>query len=244
MFGKFKKIAVIAALVVIVAAIGLAIKSNREAGRLKEQIESLKQTQQAATLGEAKQLVSEVGKLIVLPEGEDPTVATITDREKLNDVPFFARAQNGDKVLIYVNARKAYLYRTGEKKLIEVATLNLNTATQDFSAKVALRNGTETAGLTKRFEDVLIKGLPKVEVTSRGDAKKTTYAQTLVVDLTGSRKDDAQKLATTVSGRVAALPADESKPEGADFLVIIGTDKSVSPSPSPSKAASPSPSPN
>lgn len=71
-------------------------------------------------------LVAEVGKLIALPSDEKPTVATVTDLERVKDQPFFANAKNGDKVLIYTNARKAILYRQSEKRIIEVGTVNIN----------------------------------------------------------------------------------------------------------------------
>lgn len=72
---------------------------------------------------EAEDTVARVGKLIVLPEGEDPTVATVTDPEKLRDQSFFANAKKGDKVLIYTRAKKAYLYDPSLNKLIEVAPI-------------------------------------------------------------------------------------------------------------------------
>lgn len=80
---------------------------------------------QKITQKEIELLVSRVGKLIVLPEGEQPTMATVTDPEKLKDQPFFSKAKNGDKVLIYTNARKAILYDPTQNKIIEVAPLNI-----------------------------------------------------------------------------------------------------------------------
>ena len=77
---------------------------------------------------EVDQLVSEVGKLIALPSDEKPTVATVTDVEKLKEQPFFKNAQNGDKVLIYTNAKKAILYRPNEKRIVEVGAVNINQA--------------------------------------------------------------------------------------------------------------------
>lgn len=74
---------------------------------------------------EIDDLVAEVGKLIVLPEGEDPTIATVTDPEKLRDQVFFANAKEGDKVLIYTKAQKAYLYDPNIHKLLEVAPLTI-----------------------------------------------------------------------------------------------------------------------
>jgi hypothetical protein len=244
MLNRFNKLLVVVGALIVVGAVSFAVKSTQDAKKLQQQIESLQQTQQEASPEEAKKFVEEVSRLIVLPEGEDPTIATITDKEKLKDVPFFAKAENGDRVLIYVNARKAFLYRPDAQRIIEVATLNLNTADQEFTGKIVLRNGTETAGLTKRFEEVLKEGLPQVEVVGRDNAKRTTYTNILVVDLTGSRKEDAERLANTLSGEVVDLPADEPKPEGADFLIIIGSEvvEAASATPAP-QAPAPQPSP-
>ena len=123
-----KKILLIGGALVVIVAVALAAKSASEANKLRAQVESLQQTQEQAKPEEVKHVVEEVGKLIVLPEGEEPTLATITDKEKLKDVSFFSKAENDDKVLIYVNARKAFLYRPSTQKIIEVATLNLNTS--------------------------------------------------------------------------------------------------------------------
>jgi hypothetical protein len=88
----------------------------------------------AQVQSEVDALVSEVGKLIVLPADEKPSVATITDIEKVKDQAFFKNAQNGDKILIYTNARKAILYRESEKKVIEVGAVNINQASPSASA--------------------------------------------------------------------------------------------------------------
>ena len=80
---------------------------------------------QAIALKEANALVAQVGKLIALPEGEVPTVATVTDPEALSDQPFFEKAEAGDKVLLYSTARKAYLYDPEGNRLLDVAPLNI-----------------------------------------------------------------------------------------------------------------------
>lgn len=69
-------------------------------------------------------VVAKVGKLINLPLGENPTVATVTDIEKLANQPFFNNAENGDKVLIYKTSNKAILYRPSTNKVIEVTVIN------------------------------------------------------------------------------------------------------------------------
>lgn len=73
--------------------------------------------------------IAEVGRLMVLPTDEIPTLATVSDPEKLKDQPFFAKAQKGDKVLVYSNAKKAILYSPSQNKIIEVAPINLGGST-------------------------------------------------------------------------------------------------------------------
>lgn len=85
---------------------------------------SLKNEPNKVAVEETNKLVATVGKLIVLPE-ETPTVATVSDPEKLKDQPFFAKAKVGDKVLIYTNAKKAIMYDPEEHKIVEVAPINI-----------------------------------------------------------------------------------------------------------------------
>ena len=79
---------------------------------------------QLGTASEVQKTVAEVAKLIILPQDEAPTVATISDVGKLRGQAFFANAQNGDKVLIYTKAAKAILYDPVQKKIVEMAPLN------------------------------------------------------------------------------------------------------------------------
>src|SRR3989344_7893826 len=70
-------------------------------------------------------LLAQVSRLIVLPTGEDPTLATVSNIDVLRSQPFFANSKNGDKVLIYVKARKAILYDEVNNKIVEVAPINI-----------------------------------------------------------------------------------------------------------------------
>ena len=85
---------------------------------------SYKNPELAAEL-EAKELAEKVGKLVLLPEGEVPALATVTDPELLKNQAFFAEAQSGDKVLIYTNAKKAILFRPSLNLVINISTVNL-----------------------------------------------------------------------------------------------------------------------
>lgn len=78
-----------------------------------------------ASLKEAEELVSVIGEIALLPTGEVPTVATVSDPEALRDQPFFIDSKKDDKVLIYSNAKKAILYRPSIEKVINIAPLNV-----------------------------------------------------------------------------------------------------------------------
>lgn len=114
----FKKHAVSILVVAVLAAGGSSYYFYKEASTLKKDPNKVARE-------EAAKLVAQVSKLIVLPEDETPTVATVSDPEKLKDQPFFARAKTGDKVLIYTNAKKALLYDVENNKIVEVAPINI-----------------------------------------------------------------------------------------------------------------------
>lgn len=75
------------------------------------------------TQKEIADVIEQVGRHIILPEGEVPTIATVTEPEKLQDQPFFVNAEVGYKVLLYTGAKKAYLYDPEKDILIEVAPI-------------------------------------------------------------------------------------------------------------------------
>jgi hypothetical protein len=127
-------IGVVVVLILLAGLAGFYIdkynKSQKEVKRLSNPTAVAQQEQQ--------QLVAKVSTLTVLPAGETPTVATVTDITKLKDQPFFANAQNGDKVLIYTKAKKAYLYRPSTGKIINIAPVNIgsgNTTTTPPNTK-------------------------------------------------------------------------------------------------------------
>ncbi len=105
----------------------IALAAIGTAGYFYNQVRLLKQDPQIVAQREVDDLVARVGRLVVLPEGETPTIATVSDPEALKDQAFFAKAQKGDKVLIYAQAKKAILYSVTMNKIIDVAPLNIGT---------------------------------------------------------------------------------------------------------------------
>ena len=78
-----------------------------------------------ANQNEVKSITAKLGVIYQLPEDETPTVATVLDKEKLKTQPFFAKAENGDKVIIYSKSQTAILYRVDANKIITVAPVSL-----------------------------------------------------------------------------------------------------------------------
>jgi hypothetical protein len=89
------------------------------------QYTTLKNNPNQASQEETTRLINEVSKLMVLPSGEDPTIATVIDPAKLKDQKFFVNSKKNDKVLIYPKAQLAILYRESTNKIINVAPVNI-----------------------------------------------------------------------------------------------------------------------
>jgi len=109
--SKIMKISLIAIIAVVILALG---------GSAYYFYHQYKKT----AVVEANDIAGKVGKLMELPN-EPATLATVTDKEKLKDQPFFAHSENGDKALIYTQAKKAILYRPSTNKIIEVMYLSI-----------------------------------------------------------------------------------------------------------------------
>jgi hypothetical protein len=203
--------------------------------------EFLRKNPTEAAKEEQKQVLDKVAKLTELPSGESPTIATISDREKLAGQPFFANAINGDKVIFYPTSKRAIIYRPSTNKIIDMSQVNVTesvsptplavqtgtvqqptpTTQQPTNLRVAIYNGTTTPKLANTVEKAVTESMAYVTVTTKDNAKNQDYNQSIVVDLTGARGEQAKTLATLVNGNVAAFPSGETRPD-ADILIIIG----------------------
>src|SRR3989344_4591845 len=112
-------------ILLVLLAILISIAGTYLLAKQKPELLGLPGQGTVITESEVEKLVSEVSEIIALPEGETPTVATVTDIEKVKDQTFFKNAKNDDKVLIYSGAKKAFLYRPGEKRIIEVGVVTI-----------------------------------------------------------------------------------------------------------------------
>jgi flagellar basal body-associated protein FliL len=116
-----KIVLIVVAAIVVLGALGTAGYFYNKYTKAVANPDSVAQQETSA-------LVSKVGKLISLPADETPSVATVTDKEKLKDQTFVANTANGDKVLIYTKAKKAILYRPSTDKIVEVMPIAFSDA--------------------------------------------------------------------------------------------------------------------
>lgn len=194
---------------------------------------------------EFKATVQLISSLIKLPQDETPTLATVSEADRLKNMTFFKDAQNGDKVLMYIKNKKAYLYRPSDKILVEVATINIsdqaasNPTTQNVlgaqqqqgsadklpglekSATLTIRNGTTTTNLASTTRERL--GSDKyLQITATEDAARTDYPQTIVVVLNEAFEEHGKELAKKYGVTPVIAPPDGEVVPKTDLLLILG----------------------
>ncbi len=109
---------------VLILLIALLIIGGLYFYNKNKRVEAVNQDPTLLSSDETQELVNKVGKLILLPD-ENPSIANIADVSKVRNQPFFSRAQDGDKVLIFPNSKKAIIYRPSENKIIEVSNVSI-----------------------------------------------------------------------------------------------------------------------
>lgn len=118
---KTKVLIVAVAVLAIIAAMGLGLALWQKKESPAAQAASAKKDDAATSA----RIIKKVGDLYDVPVGEEPTVAAIQDRSKLDGQEFFNKAQNGDYLLVYTKAKLALLYREATDKLINVGPINM-----------------------------------------------------------------------------------------------------------------------
>lgn len=201
------------------------------------QVLGLKTTVLISEEEEAKKLLESVQKIIDIPQDEEPVITTVSDVEKPKNDIAFKNAQNGDKIITYLTSKRVILFRPTENKIIDVGFISETVEATPTpvpptpaptvapvvkTMRIFIFNGTSSVGAAKTMETTLVATNKDIQIVGRVAANKTNYATTLVIDLLGTRVEDANKLAKDLNATVATLPEGEKAPENADFLVIIG----------------------
>ncbi len=183
------------------------------------------------------ELLEKIGKLILLPEDEQMTISTIQDIEKLvAEEPFFEKAQNGDKVIIYndraiiysptknilVNVGPVYTQENNNQGENENLKINeVNTMPVEEIITLEIRNGSEIAGLATELNDKL-SDRENYKIISVGNAARKDYDNNMLINLSGK---DINKLEEYLGAQaVNFLPTGEAQ-SAADAVIILGNEE-------------------
>ena len=209
----------------------------------KDQLQLLQTKNANSDEQESQHIIASVAKLVDIPS-DKPTVATITDKDKLKNQAFFASAENGDKILIFASTKKAIIYRPSTNKIVDIAPININTASASAqpTGKVAgaattatptptqkpvsivLLNGTATSGLTNNIEPSVKKAVPNASITKEA-AQKSDYDKSIIVVSKSEAKSVADKLSSELNIPIGDSPYGEDLAGKADIVILLGNDK-------------------
>ncbi len=196
-------------------------------------------------------LVQKVARHVSIPEGEEPTVATVEDADEMrqNNPAFYAEAQNGDQLLVWSNV--VVLYSESRDLVLNVLPLDIGSVEtiqpenvevseevdeeamaaellqkEQELAKIEVRNGTRTPLLARNVSDALeLEGFATLRPR---DARQKGYEKTLIVKLTDEELPETLRfLKEYLNAEVVELPEVETSVEG-DVLIIIGANYEAS----------------
>lgn len=119
-FATFSRFSLgVATVVVAVFSSLLALHYYRLANDLKKA--TAQHPASSANADPITQAISAVERHMLLPQGERPQVARVTDLSQLSNIPFFGNALVGDEVLVYCKSSLSILYSPAREKVIEVS---------------------------------------------------------------------------------------------------------------------------
>lgn len=115
-------------LILLVGGLVLLLQQNRKyAEKIHELSLQLDQSAPEQDPAAAQRIIEEVRGLITIPEGIEPTVATIVDVEALRARnPFYNSAENGDHLI--VTPTRAILYDPDAKQILDVVPVQITPA--------------------------------------------------------------------------------------------------------------------
>ncbi len=224
-FGSVRRLVIIM-LIIAAAIIGYIVLNTK--------------TPEEKAAAELAAVVAAVDELIILPEGDEPVLATVTDAEALiAQQAFFAGAVNGDQLLLFPKNAKAVIYSPSRHIIVNVGPIQ-NTSDGGQSPSVApqaraeevkneatlsveVRNGTGRTGLGAEVAKSLAAD-PQYTIALVSDAKSNDYSKTILYVKSGTAEKAAlaNKLASLIGATaVLKMPSGE-KDTVADVLIILG----------------------
>lgn len=185
---------------------------------------------------ELENILKQVNKYYQLPT-ESPTLATVTEKEKLLEQGVFSQAENGDKVLIFPERGLAILYRPSANKIIDVVPVQSTGTNQEPTelvqpesdnldpATLLILNGSPTVGITENYAQAITSLFSdQIEVSDRLNANSPNYTESMVIVLNEDYRLLAEEIAKQYQFKfTTALPESEAKSSDS-IVIILGSD--------------------
>jgi len=216
-------------IVVVLGLMGFAGWSFFQYQKAQDKVTELSNpdAQKQVAVKEKEEILAKVAKLMVLPEGEDPTVATVTDAEVLSQYqPFFRNATNGDKVILYVQSGKSIIYSPEKNIIVNVGTISVQgNNNQKLDTQNKLKVEIRAGGASQERLTTLVEQLGQVvDIVNVIPAVHANYQGPTIVAITKdeARLQQAKIFASNLGVKLSTeMPADEA-PSNAEVVVIVG----------------------
>jgi hypothetical protein len=174
--------------------------------------------------GDLKSVESSVGKLMLLPKDEQPTLATVENKNSLNDKFLASHSKNGDRVLIYTKNQMVIIYRPNLNKIAAVGTVTQDPAFNEAqNATMTIMDGANDADKTQTIINKIKTAYPNIKITNGGKAPRD-FPYTIIIDNSNQKDDLVFSLVDIISGKKGVVPLDVDK-ANTDLMVIVGADK-------------------
>ena len=160
-----------------------------------------------------QEIVNIINKSLSISGEANPAVLTVEDKSKATQ-PFLEQAQNGDKVVLYYNARKAVVFRPSEERIVHQGSYT------PPEAKLFIRKGTTQ---DTRIDEVRSRlgAISDIEIVSQDSSTKQDYQGLVLVSVTDRYDEKIAELERLFGIKVSRLPAGETFPD-ADIMLIVG----------------------
>lgn len=181
-------------------------------------------TQASPASKELASVKANIGKLMLLPKDEEPTLAIVQDKSLLKDKFLLANAQNGDQVLVYTTKGQAIIYRPSINKIVAVSSITVDLAlAESVGTTIMILNGTTDLTITNKVETAIKDKYPDANITI-GNANKRDFPTTIIIDNTDKKDNLVESLGGLIKGQRGVMPLSESA-GSTDMVIIIGKDK-------------------
>ena len=165
-----------------------------------------------------------VSKLMILPNNEEPTLASVQDKSKLTDEFLRSKTENGDKVLVYTDSHLVIVYRPSIQKIAAVGVANVDPAyPESKGTTIIVKDGSNNPAKTKQILDTIRSEYPDSKVTDGGKTNKQDFQDTIVIDNSNNKDYLVEALTVKLPGKRGIVPLSEPRTDS-DIEVIVGVD--------------------